>query len=544
MIRWSDADPTLLLSSDEAIPDFAFRGQCFVGSDLVIGASGADSFEAQGGTIEPGEDGSYVVLRRAGPESWTLGTDYKGFARIFYHREASGEWAVSNSFLALYRYLVERGHDVVPNASAIAAFSARDMVRTAMSFETPVKGIRLLPSAAVLVLRNGPTPSLWERRVCMEPETTNDYATALARYLTIWTTRLRTLASHPLLDTILHVTGGRDSRTVLAVMLASRIGGEEFGGVRFTSQRNRPDDLAVAENLAAKNNLALNLLPKQPLPPPIDPNSAFKQWAETSVGTYAHMMFPTRQWSARRLVVPGVGGEAHRWVYRPAFATAEITSVAETFRDRFRQQTHFAAWRDSVVEADEYLKVSPAAHPVALVRSHREFRDRFHSGKENFYVPAVLPLASKYLTECSNLLPWRDFKSGQILVDIMYNTARELLLEPYDMPQKMPAPSELRRASDLSWSPSSSVGRVFVPPHEEFPDSPRVTADRRPLSYVLEHAISSIWNRAAIDLLGRDLLADGLKTLIDNVDSPVQNLHHKGRTAHLAYLAATVLPAT
>jgi hypothetical protein len=542
MMRWADADPTFLVTSQDALPDSAFRGQCFVGGDYIVGSGGAGRFLSLGGSIGPGEDGAYAVLRRVGADEWELGTDYKGFTHVFHHRSADGTWAVSNSLMALARHLRRHGEGA-RYTPPIAAFGADiDMVRSLMSFHTPVEGVRLLPSTSILRLRPGPRPSLREQRARTEPEALGDYSAVLTRYLDVWSARLQTLLLDSRLRVNAHVTGGRDSRTVLALLLAARqaLGSDLPDTLRLTSQRNKPADFAVAQHLAGRYGFALNQRRAGVLPAKLSGFDAFHAWEEMSVGCYAHIMFPLRHRSAYDVVLPGVGGESHRRVYARRIAERPIEKVAVRYRHGFRHERDFVQWRDSLVEADEYLAASPQANTRALVRSHREFRDRFHSGKENFYTGAVLALSSKYLTEASNLLSRSRFASGQVLVDLMANTTPGLLHEPYDHPAKRPAAIDMRRVPRLGWRASNRGGAVFAAEDDHDAAEPGDGPQRPPLSFVLEEARRALEKPAAIDLLGEARLIDGVRSLEQNVAAASQNLHERGRTAHLAYLAGVL----
>ena len=538
-MRWSDTDSTFLLTSDDDLPDFGFRGTCFVGSDFISGSGGANRYRRdRGASIPVGADGAYAVLDATGPGAWRLGTDYKGFCHVFYHF-ANGYWAVTNSFMALVRHLRSCGIATTPDPASIASWgSGQDLVRALMSFRTGVREIRLLPSTSVLQLRRGPHAVLELERVDIEPQPVGSYVGALGRYLDVWSARFRTVFADPRLASTFHITGGRDSRTVLAMAMPTllQMGPEYLERIRFFSQVNRADDFAVASRVADSLGLTLNRPTNWPNARPLSAREAFLEWDEASAGAYSHLSFPSTAFNNATVTVAGVGGEAHRRVYRPRIAGRDIAGAVEVCRERFPSSALFEEWQASLVEADDYLRSGPAAHPKALVRNHREFRDRFHSGKMSIWAPNMLALCSKYLTECSNLLRPPEFRNAQLTFDIMHNTTPALLELPYDVETKTADDQHRRKLIDIGWSPSDAGGQVYM--EEVIVQGPRVASELpTPLACMLADTESVLQNRAAIDLFGTAVLEKGVRTLQTHRDAEVQNLHGLGRDAHLAYLA-------
>lgn len=534
----------LLISSDETLPDNAFHGSCFVGTDYVSGSAGARDYLNHVGAIRPGEDGAYSVLTRVLPNEWVLGTDYKGFSHIFYYADEGRRWVVSNSFVALVRYLRGLGIDPPADPAPLAAFASNKgaFVRSLMSYRTAHPDIRLLASDAVLRLQGGPQPSLLVKRRADTYPLTSSYESALARHLDLWVARFATLLSDPNLRLTVHITGGRDSRSVLALVLAAmtQLGSRQGAQLRFRSQSNKPDDLSVATSLGAAFGFAVNDGWGLDMPQRLSSRQSFRSWEEMSVGCYADMMFPERHRSLEWVTVPGVAGEAHRRTYAREMYDGSIADVAETQRQWFHDDRLFDDWRDSLVAADDWLAGAHDAHPLPMVRSHREFRDRFHSGKQSFYSSSVLALAARSLVACSNILAPHRFSNGQILYDIMANAAPGLMDQPYDLPWKEPGSRGGAELTDLNWSPSMQPGRVYMRSLDG-PVDGMSAPPPQPLAHVLSGASGVLYNREALGLLGANVLKDGLEVLQKNVDSNIQNLHGRGRTAHLAYLANLIL---
>ena len=537
-MQWSDCDPTVLLTSDDRLPDAAFHGVAYVGADLVVGSAGAEEYwRSSGSRVPAGEDGAYASLVRVGPDSWHLATDFKGFCGVYYHHQP-GYWAIANSFAALVDHLHNRGVNVEPNHSTIAAFGAnQDMVRTLMSFDTCAHGISLLPSHAVLRLVPGPAADLELLPVSVERSTTTAYDSALAQFLDIWTARFLTIFNDERLRHTLHVSGGKDSRLVLAIALPA-IGKLDTAAqqrIRFFSQFNRADDLRVATNVAELVGTELNAPVQGVASRRLSAGESFGRWRHSSLGCYSHLFFPQDGYNNTTNVISGVGGEAHRTVYRERIARAEIADVAAASRRRFPRRELFEQWQRSLVEADVYLARQWGAHEHALVRSHREFRDRFHSGKLGKWATSTLPLCSRYLSECSNALPVESFDDGQLLVDLMNSTTPSLLDISYDKASKATTREQRARLTSIDWAPSDTFGDVYMAPSVDgAPALP--SAPWTPLAHMLDGVAGVLEKPEAVSLVGREVLEDGVSVLRRNATAAAQNLHGRGRTAHLASL--------
>ena len=77
----------MLILSSRMRPKEQFEGYAFVGTDYVHGPAGMTAYRARTGrTVGPGEDGCYVVARRAGRlfgRRFEVGTDASGLGRLF-----------------------------------------------------------------------------------------------------------------------------------------------------------------------------------------------------------------------------------------------------------------------------------------------------------------------------------------------------------------------------------------------------------------------------------------------------------------------------
>jgi hypothetical protein len=107
----------MAISSFSPPEEESFDGYAFIGADFIAGSAGFSRFRASGGTLAPGADGCYAVLRRSG-DAWEAGTDARGLRKLFMYREGD-VWAVGTSLLGLSSHL--RSHCVTlrPNLAIL-----------------------------------------------------------------------------------------------------------------------------------------------------------------------------------------------------------------------------------------------------------------------------------------------------------------------------------------------------------------------------------------------------------------------------------------
>ena len=182
----------MLILSSRMRPKEQFEGYAFVGTDYVHGPAGMTAYRARTGrTVGPGEDGCYVVARRAGRlfgRRFEVGTDASGLGRLFLYRSGD-DWALGSSYSGLVEHLRTEGMTLTPRLGRLRPFALRQTLTMQLSiFQTPFDEIRLLPVGTVVVIR-GSVLSL-ERAPELQPL---EYEAALQEYLDVWRGRTRSL---------------------------------------------------------------------------------------------------------------------------------------------------------------------------------------------------------------------------------------------------------------------------------------------------------------------------------------------------------------
>lgn len=444
--------PTFLFSSFDLLPDQFFSGYCFIGTDFIYGGGGAELFtEATARMINPGEDGCYVIVRKSAG-GHIIGADFKGYKKLFLY-QSGAEWAVSNSFVRLISFLRDRGQSTsIDDAQLAAWFVKGPFGEQLSSFGTAVTEIRVVPSSCCLRI----TPS-----GCRLDELPRGrsipYAEALHTFLSVWTGRLKGLLLDPAITVVSHLTGGRDSRAVLALFLAiARQLGDGAPRVRYVSlggSRNI-DDLSVAKALSCHFGLSLNeRISVERVQ--LDAKESYEAWRDLCIGVYAPIYFPTYGPSPFIVTFGGGGGESHR----PFYPLIAPSAFLEKRRKYFPVEHRYLAWKNEVLSAIRFLEQRAEAKVHPMILHYREFRDRFHVGRGTQYTVELLPLGSKLLHACSDAYQG-SAEDSQILFDIMQNLAPGLADMSYDKDSKLPSEQHRARLIVVDFV-MPEPGRVF-----------------------------------------------------------------------------------
>ncbi|GFZ98571.1 hypothetical protein [Nesterenkonia alkaliphila] len=229
----------VITAVDKPLPGAYLRGYALIGANLVIGESGRERF----GEVRSGQDGAYVSVSPEPGGRVSIGTDDTGYAKLFlYH--SGDNWALGASLMELAEYVSDRSWELTVDRSQLQNFLLRGMIGNQLtSHHTVFSEIRLLAPTTDVVVSDGLKPSIEIRR--RVDERPSDYANVLQDGLDEVTGLLRTLIQSDI-PVVSDITGGRDSRVVLALLQTANSTGQSLGRhVRFRSNRRNSADWPV-----------------------------------------------------------------------------------------------------------------------------------------------------------------------------------------------------------------------------------------------------------------------------------------------------------
>lgn len=442
----------ILVSSRDPSPEGRFTGFLFSGSDLVLGAEGLAAFgAATGRQAVSGEDGCYAFMRRDG-DRLVFGNDYCGHGKLFLYARGA-EWAVSTSFAALVDHLRANGLPAGFRAyHRDLSLADGSILAQLPSHRTALDEIRLCPRGTEIVVQGG-RPSLVPAPAAGESTDGAAYRDLLDIALSVWAGRLRTLHGAGLRPSVA-LSGGMDSRAVAAFHIQAARRDGLAAEYRSSTAPRHGTDLAVAEKIAAKFGLALNV------PAPRwrvrDGQASFDLWRATSLGNYYPVRLPEEFSTAGAVSFGGGGGEMHRDFY----AFEDLAALRAYLKRKFVTPGAAAACFADILESVRSFGPAGAEAGIGAIRYHyAEFRSRLHAGTVPNQKLHVIPLASRHFAAAGAAQSDAMIRRGQMLYDVMASLAPRLLALPFDDPAKAPGPEVTEALTQLRVRPRE--GRVW-----------------------------------------------------------------------------------
>lgn len=422
---------SILASSVSPLPEPRLEGYAILGSDFVIGDAGQSLY----GHVPTGGDGAYISVQTSSAGHVRIGTDDAGYRRLYMYRHDS-HWAVGTSLIEVAEHAAGLKWPLSIDAAQIQSFMLGRWHRKphlltpgmisqqATSRKTAFKEIfLLLPDEEVVASPATPNEARIERRP--REKTPDTYGVALQEGVNELVGRMRTLLSSqvPLRSDI---TGGRDSRVILAALTRAKSSGINLGErVLFRSGEHVEADWRIVEPLARKYHLEVNRrIPG--LIQRVDPDAGYAEWRRYDLGGYAPV-YPVVNYDLA-VSLTGAAGGAHRSVYRNKPLKSNVVEQSHRFLESATLNEIARSAKETVDHAG-YALDDNLAH-------FRLFRNRFHGGRNALRSLSVAPLSSTKLQGASNLMSAAHLGRAQFFADVMFNLHPGLAAEPYDSPSK------------------------------------------------------------------------------------------------------------
>lgn len=457
MLPNNDHQTTFIVSSYDPPLDNFFQGYCFVGSDLVFGAEGAQQFQAlTGRLISPGLDGCYVIVRREG-DAYVFDIDFGGYKILYYYHDGEN-WVVSNSFAKVVDFLRYHQLGVNPNYTHLAAIAGRGMASGQLfSLETPATGVRVAPRTQSLVVT--PHRILFQKRPAVAPRK-GSYSARLATYLDTWVSRFETLMLSKWADFSTDLTGGVDSRANFALVQGAkqRLDGQGTQPrLNCGSTPTNRSDLDVAEALTSHFGLDLNDRRKF-VEHKLTANEGYSAFRDLALGVYYPLYMPVNGPTPTKISISGGGGGVHRKIYENHNKSKDVNKFFKRYAANF-QRPEYAA--EFIRDGEDFLRHSAQRGEDPLRTLLRDGRVRYHTGRSPRYGVTFTPLHSAAADRTQMCAGWDRIEEGQFNYDVMYSLEPELVDIPFDRPEKSPTDSIRRRLLGVQIPPDASPGKVW-----------------------------------------------------------------------------------
>jgi hypothetical protein len=420
--------------------------------------------------------GEWVGQFSSDDGSLAIATDYFGYAQLFYtlvpdvNEPGRRSLVASLSFRGLLSTLrqMERRTALRTDILFPSVASHNNLFSTRWSSETLAEGIQVLPYGAFLVMnRRG-------FAVARRPETrgtTSDMADATA-----WSIGVLERAVAGPYPVQLSLSGGKDSRAVLALLLAGDLHkkvsvhtSKPSGTPNAASREILERDAGLAARLVARYGMSWQ--DRSALEEVVVGRDAYLDyWQDLRSGlNYEYKGYQSLILSPPTIEVTGLGGELYRSyigspyrVNHPGWWSAAGKTSATVRSDL--AALFSAVCNDDLVEADLYtaardafvdaLDLGQDGDVLAQIdRTYLEYRNRSHGSIVAFRSVQgqfpTHPLASPDLYDYSRRYAPADAESGRLLFDLIEHHAPELNSLEFASP---PWPKEFSTSSSYEWS--------------------------------------------------------------------------------------------
>lgn len=203
--------------------------------------------------------GAYIMIRILGNEI-IINQDYYGsYGLYIYENKESEYFAISNSFLLLGEYLVEK-QNISLNKDFVDNFLISGLYSDTI-YETMINEIIRIPSNAFIII-NKKNKLIKIKYMDYEENTikleSKKGREIIDKWIDKWTYIIRSIKKKSK-NIIFDVSGGFDTRAVLAILLNSGLDLKEISFYSTTSKaRDLPEDFKIAELISSKLDFNLN----------------------------------------------------------------------------------------------------------------------------------------------------------------------------------------------------------------------------------------------------------------------------------------------
>tara|TARA_B100000700_G_scaffold324541_1_gene430974 strand:- start:705 stop:2279 length:1575 start_codon:yes stop_codon:yes gene_type:complete len=465
-----------------------FRGWAFSEEALIVGQKGFDKY-IEGNTYSKLRmlEGRYLLCFENDCKL-SVNTDFFGSEPIFWFSDGLN-WAVSNSFYKLQKLLEEKSVPLTIDDDVLSNFeiphsSCQQLIGTRTLF----KEIKLCPQGynIEVLIEEG-----WVSLVSKE----NSLSTLDGSYeeLLLQGLEQAVLVTKEILKNYeenisADITGGIDSRLVLAILLNATNGNLKF--INFNSNVNEKRDYYIASKLAEKYNFKITNEKSDVIK--VSSHQRYEVWRNHNLGVYLPIYEPEFGkdiW----FHFHGGGGELFRQFYSNSpLVTAKVLS-----------RKHGNGKAKSLVSVLQDFCNDNNLDPSSVDSMYDFYlknRSRLHFGRgifTSFRMNVVQPLLNKYLIAAASKLTNYEVESNKMIFDMFKILEPTLLDVEFDSEDKFSKIYERQK----EYKPLEE-NKVFQKSLEFY--APAVNLIQYPVEQPLDEHMSSSFD----DCLIRDLVSN------------------------------------
>lgn len=405
-------------------------------------------------------------------------TDAYGYSPCFYTLVPGVGLILSSSFYGVIKGL--RDHGVVPTLDLdnyLATLSSKhQLFDNPTTYRTMCQEVRLLQVNEAIYVTSD--QAAFVDRTSLRSHQTDDYDSQLSRGIELSIQILDVLASDPSLDHVLYLSGGVDSRLILALLKAGGL--EKSYKIRSRDPRVAPPgysqnvftaDIRIVANI--REDLGLEWMPepsKHKLPWSFRESLAAFQSYRSNFSFAFNPTISKDVYTVPRVTLSGGGGEILRATESGALLSKKISELSSitgsTAADRIEEWLVSEIARESPFTLrirDVYRGwLAPRAHHseetiLNLHYLHNRNRTHFGHGRYSASGNEVLlhPLSHPSFLAAAGATPLTERAEGKIVLDIFTRTSPQLLNYVFENPRwtdKLATTQAVMPLTDDSWA--------------------------------------------------------------------------------------------
>jgi hypothetical protein len=441
----------IFLSSKELTTSFEtrFSGIVYLNDTIIIGEEAFLNYTKQ----EPFQsekffDGRFGLIAEE-KDCYIAKTDALG-QEIFYYYKKNKDWAFSNSFYYLLQWLETNKISCKAYEASLYSglignpfFSTRQghtLGRELLSNNTTIEEIKVLPKNFYLKIRRetNTLEVLEDKNIYIDPNKT--YEELLLDYVTKWSSRIKALAEKFPHTIKIDLTGGLDSRVILALTSFSL---PQISQLHFQSSQKEihQKDFQIANMIG--NFLGFSIQNKLIFKERISPLESYELWKYGNLGVYFPIYFPTHREPTNIFYLQGSGGESFRQYY-----TGTAKQIAQRVHHYFPNEYSLKLVQKELLDSVTNLGYSTSS--LEGMREHyKNFRSRFHFGRNwirTCSFNCITPFNSLELNYAAKKLSDLDIASNKIHCDLLCLLNPLLATMPFDETSKTFSVEQLDKA--------------------------------------------------------------------------------------------------
>lgn len=419
-----------VVSSFSEQNSYYFSGTMFNDESIIIGERGLGLYLQNNDfpDLDSPLDGRFSLIKITTATVFAR-TDIFG-QDILYYYIRNGEWAISNSFFLLTKHLEKHGKKLHLDYDQVKVLRIKHGVtQQLISNDTLIHEIKVVPRDKVLLINKVDTSFEFKKI------STNFHDKSYCDLLDSYYQRIANI-NYTLIDyfekrVTIDVTGGVDSRAVLATVLSS---GVDLSKINFVSGKEQSKDFEIALSLAEK--FGFEITNKSYVYGHGSQEELYDLWKFGNLGVYFPVYFPTSARPQSLIHYHGGCGECIRGTDAFYMLSAD-TYIEEVSKGQKNDSLLYALNRkfgkaldniDALVNEDE-----------SMLYYFWDFRSRFHFGRNTVRSLSefcITPLASVHLLSAFEKLDNIEKKGGALVLDIFMKCYPDLLTISFDRDDK------------------------------------------------------------------------------------------------------------